>query len=285
MTAALPLERLQAYRRQTFRLDESARVRDVEAAVQFVEQRGFAYFWPIRDVLLPSLWVAVAGDRPVPDEHDDPGHVTWGWKDSLLGKRRWYYAKVLRKKSTLISLDVLPYFYALSQNFGDPQEDHLVLYEQGRLTQEARAVYEALLDHGPLDTIALRRAARLSSPESESRFGRALSELQADFKILPVGVAEAGAWRYAFIYEITPRHFPDLIERTRFIDDQAARRRLAELYFRSLGAAQAKDLARLFGWRPEEVRAALDGLARDGVLRGGLSLPGQPGEWLALAEL
>ena len=55
---------------------------------------------------MPSLWVAVAGDRPVPDEHDDPGHVTWGWKDGLLGKRRWYYGRVLRKRNTFISLDI-----------------------------------------------------------------------------------------------------------------------------------------------------------------------------------
>ena len=100
-------------------------------AVDFVNQRGFVYFWPIKGVTLPSLWAAVAGERPVPNEHDDPGHVTWGWKDELLGARRWYYAKVLRKKATFIALDVVPNFYALSENYGEPEQDYLLQYQEG----------------------------------------------------------------------------------------------------------------------------------------------------------
>jgi len=56
-----------------------------------------------------------------------------------------------------------------------------------------------------MDTVALRRKVGLSSKESKYRFERALLELQADMKILPTGVAEAGAWNYAFIYDIVPR--------------------------------------------------------------------------------
>ncbi len=85
-----------------------------EQAVEFVNERGFICFWPVSGITLPSLWAAVAGDRPVADAHDDPGHVTWGWKDSLLGARKWYYAKVLRKKATMIALDVAPYFYVVA---------------------------------------------------------------------------------------------------------------------------------------------------------------------------
>ena len=88
-----------------------------EAAGVAVNERGFIYFWPIKDITMPNLWVAVAGDRKVADAHDDPGHATWGWKDSMLGKRQWYYAKVLRKKATMISLKTAPFFYALSENY------------------------------------------------------------------------------------------------------------------------------------------------------------------------
>ena len=141
----IPLKVIESYRQQTFLSTSGKRIKSKEQAIQFVDQRGFIFFWPIKDVLLPSLWVAVAGDRPVADAHDDPGHVTWGWKDSLLGTRHWYYAKVLRKKSTIISLPVAPYFYALSENYGSPEEDYQVQYMQGTMTQEAKAVYEALL--------------------------------------------------------------------------------------------------------------------------------------------
>ena len=94
------------YRAQTFRTAAGRRIATKEEAIAFVNERGYVYFWPIKEVTLPSLWTAVAGDRPVPDEHDDPGHVTWGWKDEMLGARQWYYAKVLRKRATFISLDV-----------------------------------------------------------------------------------------------------------------------------------------------------------------------------------
>lgn len=253
--------------------------------MEYVNERGFIYFWPIKDILLPSLWVAVAGDRPVADAHDDPGHVTWGWKDSLLGKRRWYYAKVLRKKSTLIALEIAPFFYALSENYGAPEEDYLLQYEAGRMTQAARQVYEALLKEGPLDTLALRRAARLVSAQSEARFNRALADLQADFKILPVGVAEAGAWRYAFIYEITARHFPQLPEQARFIQEGQARHKLAELYFESVGAARAEDLIRLFGWPRPQTERTLKALIEAERLRGPARLAGEAGEWYVLRRL
>jgi hypothetical protein len=72
----------------------------------------------------------------VADDHDDPGHATWGWKDALLGQRQWYYAKVLRKRATMIAFDVAPYFYALTENYGAPDEDYLTLYEQGRMPLE-----------------------------------------------------------------------------------------------------------------------------------------------------
>jgi hypothetical protein len=79
----LSLAAVQAYRKRTFRLEPGRRVRTQGEAIAFVGERGFVFFWPIKEVVLPSLWVAVAGDRPVPAEHDDPGHVTWRWKDSL----------------------------------------------------------------------------------------------------------------------------------------------------------------------------------------------------------
>lgn len=281
----LPLDPIQAYRAHTFRTQPGQRLADPEAAIRFVEERGFIFFWPINEIPLPSLWVAAAGDRPVADAHDDPGHITWGWKDNLLGQRRWYYAKVLRKRATIISLAVAPYFYALSENYGAPDEDYLTLYEQGRLTQEAKTLYETLLAEGALDTIALRRATRMSSRESDGRFNRALLELQADFKILPVAVTQAGGWRYAYAYDLTARHFPEIPEQAQAITENQARQRLLELYFRSLGAARLTDPVRLFGWRPADVARAVAGLVQAGVLTQGLEVENQPGEWVALAEL
>jgi hypothetical protein len=281
--AIIDLKRLSAYRAKAFHLPPAKPLASQSQALRFINERGFIFFWPIKGVDFPSLWTAVAGDRPVPDEHDDPAHVTWRWKDDALPKRIWYYAKVLRRKATMISFDVLPYFYALSENYGSPEEDHWIAYEEGRLTLAAKNVYDALLKEGPLDSISLRKAARLVSAK-ESEWNRALEDLQKDFKILPVGVAEVGAWKYAFMYQITARHYPELLERARLISESQARMKLLELYFLSVGATQARDVNKLFGWGTELTSRALARLVEGGKI----SLaehPKQKGEWLALTSL
>lgn len=283
MTGTIDPKRLQAYRKRTYWHERPPQ--NVEQAIEFVGARGYVFFWPTKGIEFPSLWSAVAGDRPVASEHDDPGHVTWGWKDRMLGQRRWYYAKLLRKKATLISLEVAPYFYALTENYGEPEHDYLVQYEAGRMKQEAKLVYEAVLKHGPIDTVMLRRKAGLSSQDSKYRFDRSLVELQVDMKVLPVGVAEAGAWNYAFIYDLVPRHLPEVSERARTIGERRARQKLVELYFASLGAGSRSQLARLFGWPKAELELAVDRAVEAGTLVRELKHPKEEGEWIALPEL
>jgi hypothetical protein len=272
--------RLDAYRARTFRLSPELRLVSLDDAVHFVNERGFVYFWPIKGVALPSLWTAVAGNRPVADQHDDPGHVTWGWKDDMLDKRQWYYAKLLRGKATMVALDIAPYFYALSENYGDSEQDYLQLYQDGLLSQPAKVIYETLLHEGPLDTVNLRRKVHMTSESSNSPFARGLTELQRDFKILPVGVAQTGAWRYSFIYELAHRHYPDLPEKARTITRKAARQKLVALYLASVGAATASDVRRLFQWKPKEVTATLRSLVDAGDLHAGYTLAGAAGEQL-----
>lgn len=246
----LTQEQLTQYRAQTFRTAPGRRLTTAEEAVAYVNQRGFIHFWPVKNILTPSLWVAAAGDRPVPDDHDDPGHVTWGWKDAMLDKRVWYYGRIVRKRNTFISLDLLPYFYALSPNYGDPNEDYLIDYEQGRLLAAAKGIYETLLDNGPQDTITLRKNAGLTNRSADSEFNRALDELQTTFRILPVGISEAGAWHYSFIYDIVARHFPDLVERAHPISEHDARQKLIACYLDSVGAVPFKEIQRVFGYAP-----------------------------------
>lgn len=266
---AITKEHLESYRANTFRLRPELRLETKEDALRFVNERGFVYFWPIKGVIFPSLWAAVVGNRPVADKHDDPGHVTWGWKDEMLSRRQWYYAKVLRGKATLIALDVAPYFYALSENYGDPENDYLQLYEDGLLSREAKMIYEALLREGPLDTVNLRRVIHMTSKASNSPFERGLVQLQRDFKILPVGVAQTGAWRYSFIYDLVHRHYPELPARARPITRRAAREKLVTLYFAAVGAATPAGIRQLFQWKPRQVSQVLQKLVETGELHDG----------------
>jgi len=277
------LKKLNTLRVQTFRLPPTKRLLSPSQALTFVNARGFVYFWPIKGIDLPSLWTAVAGDRPVADQHDDPGHITWGWKDGALDKKIWYYAKILRGKATMISLKIAPYFYALSENYGAPEEDYLIAYHEGRLTQAAKQLYETLLDNGALNTLDLRKKAKLSNAK-DSEFNKALEQLQRDFKILPVGVAQAGAWKYSHIYEIVPRHFPDLPEQARTITELQARMKILELYFASVGMARIRDVTKLFGWLNETVNRTLNKMMQQKLLVIAVH-PKQAGEWIAIPSL
>jgi hypothetical protein len=270
-------------REHNYRRTAERRLHTVEDAQAFVDEVGFCHFWPIKGVETPNLFHAIAGRvRPVPMEHDDPDiGKCWGWKDQSLDKKWWYYGKLLRRRATLVSLEMLPYFYALSENYGS-LDDYLQEYEDGCMTAEARAIYEAILESGPLDTVRLRREARMSAESAKSRFDRALLELQVELKILPIGVAEAGAWNYAFIYELFQRWFPEIPQQARAIKRSAARRVLVQRYLDNVVAADQGMIAKVFHvlkWTPKELERTVDVLLQEGVLRE-MTLEGQDAGYL-----
>jgi len=278
-------ERLNGYQQRTFRLQSDLRLQSKEDGLEFVNERGFVHFWPIKGITFPNLWMAVAGNRPVADAHDDPGHITWGWKDEMLDKRQWYYGKILRGKATMIALEMVPFFYALSENYGDPDNDYLQLYDDGLLSREAKMIYEILLREGPLNTVNMRRLVHMTGKASNSPFERALVSLQRDFKILPVGVAQAGAWRYSFIYDLVHRYYPKLPEQARPIRRSEARMVLVERYFKSVGAATIGDTGKLFQWPRGDLNRTVDRLVQEGRLESGYQVEGASGDHLVAVQL
>jgi hypothetical protein len=255
----------------TYHRTPERRVQTVEGARAFVEEMGFCHFWPIKGVEVPDLFEAIAGRvRSVPKAHHDPDlSKCWGWKDASLGSKWWYYGKLLRRRATLVSLEVLPLFYACSENFG-ALDDYLQEYADGLMTAEARAIYEALLEHGPLDTVRLRRESHMSANSAKSRFDRALVELQVGLKVIPTGVVEAGAWNYAFTYEILQRHFPDLPARARPIKRSEARRELVLRYVDNVVGTDRQMVAKVFhvlNWTPGELARTIDTLVEEGAIK------------------
>jgi hypothetical protein len=138
------------------------------------------------------------------------------------------------------------------------------------MTAEAKAIYEAILQNGPLDTVRLRREARMSAESAKSRFDRGLVELQVGLKVLPVGVAEAGAWRYAFVYEIVQRHYPDLPAQARPVGRAAARRVLVQRYLDNVVATDRAMVAKGFHilrWTPSELNRTVGTLLEEGAIQ------------------
>ncbi|NMC83712.1 MAG: winged helix DNA-binding domain-containing protein [Anaerolineaceae bacterium] len=285
MITPLTPELLQTYRAQTYHTLPQLRLKNPQQAIEFINERGLAYLWPIKDTEFPSLWAAAAGNRPVADDHDDPGHITWGWKDSLLDQKVWYYARLLKRRNTFVSLELAPYLYALSPNYGSPEDDFAEQYQMGTLTQETKLVFEALLEKGPLDTLALRKAAHLSGKASNTAFNHALDTLQMDMRVLPVAISEAGRWHYAFVYDLTHRYFPELLEQARAIGESEARQKLLLTYFRSVGAATARMVQSIFRWSPEITARALHRLVDNGTLMADLSFADQKESFFAIPDL
>lgn len=249
-----------------YRRRMNLRITTKEQAAAFVNDMGFCFLFPIQGVEMPSLWDAVAG-RVMKTTNKHSGYEierTWGWKDESLGQKWWYYGKLLRRRATLVSLDFLPNFYALSENYGDYEHDYLDEYHTGALSAEAKTIYEALLKNGALDAIRLRRESRMSAEASKPRFEKALTELQVGLKVLPIGIAPVGAWRYAFIYEILPRWLPDLAEHARPITRAEARCAILDRYIHNIIATPLISAARVFGWKMDETKQAAAALAEQG---------------------
>ncbi len=259
---------LLAAREIRYRRRMNLRVTTQQQAIEFVKDMGFCFLFPIQKLEMPSLWDAIAG-RVVKTYPDHKGYEierTWGWKDESLDKKWWYYGKLLRDKATLISLDFLPNFYALSENFGDFEHDYLEEYKTGQITSEAKQVYEALLKNGALDAVRLRREAHLSTDANKGRFDKALTDLQTGLKVLPIGIAPVGAWRYAFIYEVLPRWYPQIPAEARKISRVEARRHILDRYMRNVIFTTIPAASRLFRWSIAETQQAAEALAADGSL-------------------
>ncbi len=271
MTGAVNHAQIERLRDENYHRFPDRRLRTVSAARAFVEGVGFCFLWPIQGIEMPNLFHAIAGrERAVPDSHsDDDLSLSWRWKDDALGKGWWYYGKLLRRRATLISLDVLPYFYALSDNFGS-LDDYLQLYQDGLMSAEAKSIYEALLEHGPLDKVRLRREAKMTAKTAKSRMDRALVELEVGLQVMPVGISDAGAWNYAFVYDIVQRHLPDLPERARSIRRSEARRALVQRYLDNVVSVERKMVTKVFHvlrWTARELDRTLVTLQEEGLVQ------------------
>jgi hypothetical protein len=236
--------RLRRYRRGVVR---RYRVRTAAGALRVIDALGFCYAFTGGPGGLPGLFDVVATRST-----DRMWSWTWQWKDDLATRRRVHYGKVIRRKPSYVSLTMLPAFYALSGNLGEP-DDHLQAFREGRLSLLARAIYEHILADGPVSTWALRRLY-VPRGEAGSKFHRALDDLQERFLIAKV--AEAEEWRNGFIWDAFHRWMPQVVDAARSLTAHEAAAQVLDRYLRIVGAASERDVIATFGWNPHLARQA-----------------------------
>jgi len=251
---------IQEYRRRSYRWQETSRLRNIRDALNFVSEQDFAFFWPVSSVHLPNLWEAAAGHRPVPNNHDDPGHITWRWKDELIGQRKWYYAKILRRKSTIISLNMVPNFLAITPTAFYGPEDLVYLLRQGRISREEYEIHAVLTEEGTLDTISLWTMVHSRIACSRARFNRALTLLQKQLLIIADGIAQAGRWRYAYEYRLVQDVYPDLIQKGCDIPATNARGTIILSIIHSNGMDYLSNIHKVLQWEKQDVESAISNL-------------------------
>lgn len=276
----LTRQELEAARADRYRQRPHLQVHTEDEALAFLNDVGLCLLFSAKAVELPSLWGAICGqDRPVPTQHNDYElGIAWRWKDSLPIRKKVLYGKFLYKTPVFVSLDLAPALYALSPNYGEPAEDYALDYAEGRMSVEAKQVYEVLLRQGALPTSQLRREAGLSGKGNAGRFDRALGELQMEMRVAKVAISDANRWGYCYVYDLLPRHLPDIVEAARVISGRQARERLLGRYLQTVLAATPPQIGRLFGWSLEEVERTAAHLEERGELRMGVHIQGMKDE-------
>jgi len=95
-------------------------------------------------------------------------------------------------------------------------------------------------------------------------------ELQVGLKVVPVGVSQAGAWNYAFVYELFQRWFPEVPQRARPIKRSEARRVLVGRYLDTVVVADRKMVAKAFHvlkWTKRELERTIEALVEEKVVQ------------------
>jgi hypothetical protein len=179
----------------------------------------------------------------------------WRWKDELPKKRRAFYGKYFKGRGTFLSLECLSLLLAAHQAVV-ASKAHDSLYAAGRISNDARAIWQALAELGPLPTLELRHASKMETQADNKRFKKSILELQALLIVTHSGAEqETESWA-SNRFDLVSRAFPQQLGQARHVAPDAARRALAARYRKLYPAAQPVQIARLFSWTKAQAVAA-----------------------------
>jgi len=230
------------------------RVRTLADAARFLDRVGFCVLFPVKGVELPSLYFAAARKKPV--AWDRYALLIWDWKDELPRKRRGFYAKYFKGRGSFLSTTMLPHFLAQEESAA-AIEDAERFYKAGRITHDAREIWEALAAHGPMATLELRNACKMDTKAGNIRFKKAMLELQRALLVVHFAAEqETAAWASGR-FELTARAFPKQTSEAQKITPEVARAAIAAKYLQIYPGAPPVQVARLFGWSKPETHSAI----------------------------
>jgi hypothetical protein len=216
----------------------------LKAAGKFVGKVGLALLFPSDKIMVPSLYEAIAEPDAVAwaEGMGEVESVVWGFKDELPEAGLAWSGKLIHKRASLLSPELLALLY---RGDGEP-EDH----RQASLLPEAHRIADALAG-GPLPTSVLREIVG-----DKARYDRCIVQLQQQLLVTSVGTFQQRSGWPAVLMDLTCRAFTVGGQRC---DVEAAAVFLATVF--EAGPAQ---LAKAFGWSTAEALSTLEALAKQG---------------------
>lgn len=284
MKSSYTSEAVESWRDKVHRKTIRLAVKNKAQAFRFIQDVGFCFAFKAEHSESPCLWHAATGRRnpEMPKQaHRDPYmSFVWEMKNILPAEKKVYYGRLLRNRPTMVSLEFLPYFYALSRRSGSPNE-HLVEFAKGTLSSAAKAIMDALCDSSPQVTKGLKLASGLHSKADRQEFDKAIAELQR--KMFIVKVAEHHD-PFTFEWETILRRFPKETKESREISEEQACQKILQKYFENQLVGTVSSIQGLFGWDKQVIFRTLGHLKNAGVITPDVFVNGSDGKYYGLVH-
>ncbi|UZJ77815.1 hypothetical protein [Fictibacillus sp. KU28468] len=157
------------------------KIKTYEEAIDIVNEVGLLPLAPLFPDY-PSLSSITVKENWYTETEFDP----WGWRTRFAADGIAAYGKFVKKKSVLISRELLPYIRTV---LGNPMsvKDR---YYNGMLSKDAFDLHSHILQEEGIDTRLLRAKADMKAKEKKKAFDNGLLELQASLDIVVSGTKE-----------------------------------------------------------------------------------------------
>jgi hypothetical protein len=232
----------------------------VEDAAAWLDEVGIALLYPKPDLVLPSLWEAVAGrtdlEWAVRDEDEKFVSFTpemervWRWKDELPRRRLACVGLHVVRTTGLVAPRLVAAAYALTGRPGEPDD-----FRAEGLEPLERDLAEAAL---ALRRPTTRKELRTIVGREKRDVDRAINVLQRKLVFTNAGRDDEGSGWSATLHDLFARRWRARLKRVP--SREAALETLAERVVRAAGDVSAADLAAALRIRRREATALLEAL-------------------------
>ncbi len=219
--------------------------------------------------LLPSIFPSIKTNS----EHQRWDWM-WGWKDRIPAARQAYYGKVVGRRPTFVSIELLPVLYALTGNSGDADDDLIHVSQTTQLTEMGRKTYAFLQQNGPTGTRTLMSKLTDGSRPMKNAVEKGIEQLDQAMLIAKVGTE--GGNSLANVWDLFPNFMPQAVDAGAEIATREAAVLLLRHFFTISPAVAKRALGGVFPWNPAHQERAIDRLIESGEVVDCL-IEGKPG--------